>query len=616
MKNAVYSWWQRTDKPNYLDYILLFTLLALSYATFMYGDIKVTFEHSMNFLDAVFAGKPQDFYQIAIDNSTFGHPAVYDIPLYALFAIWNLPIYLIHQITGFSFLTSTSALLWVKSAMVLATLIGAWLVAKIGREIGLSKSRQKWLVVIFLSSLTVVMPVFVVVQYDIFLVVAMLAGILAYIKGNTKQFIWWFILANTLKLFALFVFIPLLLLKEKRLSRIIGYSFLGITGIIASRLLYFGDSAYKASTGGFTEAMLSRLTATGFQWQYPGYIIPLFVVAMVGIIIFAYVKELNTKKEIQSFAIYTPFAIFLVFCAIVPLNPYWIILLAPFATLIAFTNPKYLKANLLLETAFGFSLLLIYLISGFQMFNNGVFTSLLFSRFVDPANPQRFQSPRDVLAAVGIADQVTFLIGFMIAVAIASLILNFPRKENIELLPNIENIERGVIWIRLGAVSAFLSLLFAFYLIPATPVVYSALSAELGTSEKNLLADNANFTEEITFKQGIKVKTMNIAVAAENFAWLDSSLLHVTLTNKESAETLINYTFPLNAVGTDPVEVPGGGIELQADQTYLLSIWGSNGEETPLLVKVNSEVDNFPTFDNGEKIAGDLAFSIAGDVTD
>ena len=36
---------------------------------------------------------PQDFYQIAIENSTFGHPAVYDVPIYAIFALWNLPTY-------------------------------------------------------------------------------------------------------------------------------------------------------------------------------------------------------------------------------------------------------------------------------------------------------------------------------------------------------------------------------------------------------------------------------------------------------------------------------------------------------------------------------------------
>lgn len=606
---------EKTEKPNAVDYIILAAILGVTFFTFLYGDIRVTFEHSINFLDAVFSGRAQDFYQIAIDNSTFGHPAVYDIPMYAIFGIWNLPIYVIYQITGFNFLASTLAFLWVKTAMVIATIVAAWLIAKIGKEIGVSRDRQKWLSFLFLSSVLVVMPVFVVVQYDIFMVVAMLSGILAYIKGNTKQFIWWFILANTLKLFALFVFIPLLLLKEKRLSRIIGYSFLGVTGIAASRLMYLGDSAYKASTAGFTEGMLERLTTTGFRWEFEDILAPLFVVFMVGIVILAYIKKINSNKELQAFAIYLPFAIFIAFFAIVPLHPYWVIILAPFGVLVMFTTPYQLRVNLLLETLFGFSILLLYLMVGFQMFNNRVFEALVFSKVVAPASPQRFQNPGEVLNNLGLSDHSMYLIGAMFATAVALLVLNYPRKSEIELLPNNEKIDRSAIWFRLASTIAYVSVLFAFYLIPATPVVYSALSAELGTSEKNLLADDANFTEEITFKQGIKVKTMNIAVAAENFAWLDSSLLHVTLTNKESAETLINYTFPLNAVGTDLVEVPGGGIELQADQTYLLSIWGSNGEGTPLLVKVNSEVDNFPTFDNGTKVAGDLAFNISGEIT-
>ena len=80
---------------------------------------RATFEHSFNFLDSVLQGRIGDFYRIAIEHTSTGHPAVYDIPLYLLFGLWNLPTYIIYRITGFQYLLSTPAQLWLKTMMVL-----------------------------------------------------------------------------------------------------------------------------------------------------------------------------------------------------------------------------------------------------------------------------------------------------------------------------------------------------------------------------------------------------------------------------------------------------------------------------------------------------------------
>ena len=96
---------------------------------------------------------------------------------------------------------------------------------KIARTMGMDADRAKWVAFYFLSAMSVVLPVFVIVQYDIVLVAVMLLGLHAYMKGNQRGFLLWFMLANTLKLFAVFVFIPLVLLKEKRLRRVAGQAF-------------------------------------------------------------------------------------------------------------------------------------------------------------------------------------------------------------------------------------------------------------------------------------------------------------------------------------------------------------------------------------------------------
>ena len=81
------SWWSSTERPGLVDWALLGVILLGAYAFFLYGDVRATFEHSFNFLDSVFQGRVGDFYQIAIEHTSTGHPAVYDIPLYLLFGL-------------------------------------------------------------------------------------------------------------------------------------------------------------------------------------------------------------------------------------------------------------------------------------------------------------------------------------------------------------------------------------------------------------------------------------------------------------------------------------------------------------------------------------------------
>ena len=136
------SWWSSTERPGLVDWALLGIILLGAYAFFLYGDVRATFEHSFNFLDSVLQGRIGDFYRIAIEHTSTGHPAVYDIPLYLLFGLWNLPTYIIYRITGFQYLLSTPAQLWLKTMMVLAALLAAKVLVDIARDLGVSRQRS------------------------------------------------------------------------------------------------------------------------------------------------------------------------------------------------------------------------------------------------------------------------------------------------------------------------------------------------------------------------------------------------------------------------------------------------------------------------------------------
>ncbi|MET0859876.1 MAG: hypothetical protein ABW091_02485 [Microbacterium sp.] len=608
-------WFKGVDKPNGADWALLIAILLLASVTFLYGDVKATFEHSFNFLDSVFAGRPQDFYQIAIENSTFGHPAVYDVPIYAVFGLWNLPTYLLYRFNDFNYLESTPAQLWLKLMLVLFALVATWLVMKIAREIGVSAARAKWVGFYFLSSMSLFVPVFVIVQYDIISITFMLAGLLAYMRGNTRAFLLWFLAANTFKLFALFIFIPLVLLREKRIPRALAQIVLGVLGLLLCRLLYRGDLAFAASTGGFTDLMLDRLRTSGFAWQ-GSMNVPLFVVFIVGLAIFAYAKRTTTTRELHAFAIYLSLAAFLVFCAIVPLNPYWINLVAPFSILIIFANPRHLTLNTLLEVSISTSLFVIYMLVGFSMYNAGIFKDLLFGQFIPPASPQRFQAPGEILRGFGLAgNNVLFLVGFMVACTLAVLIINYPRPSFVEGMPNTQTIKRSVVWVRLAAMVGFMALLFGMYLIPARPTAYSSVSSTPVLTDVDVLSPEAVVEEEIEFDQTLSVNEIQIGLDASAVTWINSAIINVNVTDSDG-ESLFAGSTAANAVGVGLASFRTGDLTLEAGETYTVSVTGAQSEGEPAYVQLNPDADRFETTENGKPVDGDLVMVLKGTATD
>jgi hypothetical protein len=495
--------------------------------------------------------------------------------------------------------------------LVLFTLVAARLVMAIAKTLGMSVARTKWVAFYFLSSMALFVPVFVIVQYDIISVTLMLAGILAYMNGKTRSFLLWFLAANTLKLFGLFIFIPLVLLREKRLPRALGQIVVGVLGLVLCRLLYRGDLAFEVSTGGFTDLMLDRLRTAGFTWQ-SSIPVPLFIVFIVGLAIFAYAKRTSSVRELQAFALYLSLAAFLVFCAIVPLNPYWITLVAPFSVLIIFANPRHLTLNSLLEVAIGSSLLLIYMLVGFSMYNSGIFRDLLFGQFIPPAAAQRFATPGDILKALGLGgNNVIFLVGFMIACTLAVLILNYPRASFIAGMPNAEPIKRTVVWVRLAAMAAFCALLFGMYLIPAKPTAFSSVSGAPTATEVDILAPDSSVEEELEFDRSLKVDSVQIGLDASAVTWINSAVVKVSITDDSGDEVFAGET-AANAIGVGLASFPADGLVLEEGETYTLRLTGAQSEGEPVYVQLNPDVDRFVTTADGDVVDGDIVMVLQG----
>lgn len=614
--SALGRWWTTTSQPSLVDWLLLAVVLLVAGLTFVYGDVMVTFEHSFNFLDALFSGRLRDFYQIAIDHGSYGHPAVYDVPLYFVFGMWNLPTYVIYKISGFDYLHSVPAELWLKALIVVSALLAARVLADIAHELGVGRERGKWVMFFFLSSMTVFIPVFVIVQYDIILVLVMLLGLRAYVKDDLRSFLLWFMLGNTLKLFAMFVFIPLLLLREKRLRHVFWQLAVGLLGLVACRLLFHGNVAYKASTGGFTDSMLSRLVATGIPWQNAQamsvvHTIPFFVVFMVGLAVFAYARNPLDFRDRGATGIYVCLAAYLAFISLVPLNPYWMVLVSPFAVLVIFLNPRYFLLNTVLETAIGSSLFFIYVLVGFQIYNSDIFSRLLLPRLVVGPETPRYANGYEVLRAAGLDRGLSFVIGFMIACTIAVLVLNYPSRSFAMGMPNRERISRALVWSRLLPLVLFLAMLFALYAVPAKPVAYSTTTDSPSLGSVDILQDGALVKETLRLSRTTNVYSIGVGIDASRVQWIDSAVVRISITSS-SGGVLFTGEQPANGIGAGLAVFDTPGLVLEGGAQYDVVVSSAQGELDPAWVQLNQMVDVNTTTENGVVVPGDLVLQIWG----
>lgn len=198
--------------PGRVRWAALTVLLAVCLVCYNYTDLPLIVRHSISFWDALRTGRLNQFYQLAtalpIGQATGQTGEVpYDIWVYVLLAVWNLPVYLWELATGLTFETNLIAMVWVRLAGMLPFVGANWAILGIARQLGRPKEQGLW----------------------------------AWLKKDERGFIGWFALAVTFKMFALMVFLPLLLLEEKRLWRIAGASAGACSLSLLSKLLFLRD---------------------------------------------------------------------------------------------------------------------------------------------------------------------------------------------------------------------------------------------------------------------------------------------------------------------------------------------------------------------------------------
>ena len=114
--------------------------------SYCYGDIIITAGHGIGVWESLFNGSITNYYY------DMKGTAIYSFPLYIVFALWDLLLYIIKCFCRVELLDSRVLLAYAKSILI-PFLIGlAFIIYKIYKNIEIYNLKFKWCVFYFLSS--------------------------------------------------------------------------------------------------------------------------------------------------------------------------------------------------------------------------------------------------------------------------------------------------------------------------------------------------------------------------------------------------------------------------------------------------------------------------------
>lgn len=459
---------QVNDAPiGKLDWALFLIMAVFMYFTLFYEDIIIIYKHSLTFLDSVFHLEPGNFYANTLANAYNGVGAVYYWTVYFVIGVWNLPIWILKQLFGIN-VFSVKCMLWCKLEIVFFLILSMWILGKILEDLGFCKKNIQLARFLFVSALMTVIPTLATSQVDIITVFLMLCGIREYMKtdGITWKFVLIFSFAASLKIFALFVFIPLVFLKEKRILPALLNLLAGLLFIVLSLAPYGWRSDYHESSDFLTDIMSRRLFSTFIPGGNSG--IPIFTAILVAISIWAYAKKIDRKEDYCYYANWIALAVFADFFICVFAHPYWIVLIVPYLIIAYMQNYNRRKINLILELCINATITFYYIGSfGVNITEDSVRYLVLGRLGFEPNGG--IETAGQWIAERGLDLAVVF--GIFATCLVAFLILNFPKympqtMEEEQSARQDNRFDHGLVYLRLALILLFiLASIYVAYVI-------------------------------------------------------------------------------------------------------------------------------------------------------
>jgi len=346
--------------PSLVLWVIAFVLFIVVFVSFCYGDTISIIRFEIGFAETIIKGEFKDLYRAAYDTALYAqenhlrgpHFPTYALPLNLILGIWGIPLYLYRNFCGIheDITQSFGQILYGKSILLLALIITVILVYKICCALGSKKHEAKWGAYLYFTSSIVTCSTGIIGQSDVIGMILILAGFLAYIRGQYKKFLIYFIIAMPFKMYAFFLMFPLMLLQEKNIVRIIrNLVFIAVPMLLFDLSQISNPVALRTKTF-FNLTIFKRLSA---------HMLPLFhgqasvFVVLLGILcVYCYLHDKRSEEE-KNFALFISIASGVILFTSFNTYPYWMIYLAPYLAVACVCCAD--KANIILFETSGFA---------------------------------------------------------------------------------------------------------------------------------------------------------------------------------------------------------------------------------------------------------------------
>ncbi|MCD8091227.1 MAG: hypothetical protein LUD81_11525 [Clostridiales bacterium] len=532
--------------------------------------------------------------------------------------IWNLPTVVIHFISGFDYMNSVLALLWCKLLIVLANIGIIVVINKILKLFDDERDLFKSAALLFAVNTCVIIPSMVAVQYDNLSLLCVLAGLYFYIKNDNKKFTLFFAAAVPLKSFAVFVYIPLLLMKEKNIARIILKTAVVFVIQLVFALPFIGDTYYKIAVGRQNRDAVSLIL--GAATNIAGYNINLFAFMFIAICVFCYADKSSDEKDRAYKSIYVSFASFVSLICFMSIRSYWVILVVPFAVMTACLNKRHFTENVLVLIISTASYTLHGLMNHWIYSIDRLVSFLaLKSRNID-SSALRYGSIKGFFEYYGLTKYSHFLYSIFFAGMFILLILNIPKFVNIKKPEEsgcsiVSKYGPLLCFLQNCITAAVIFILLYANLANAGHYVYDTTAGESlyvesrlenkGTALQSFMCESDDIIESITFKADNKIENRQ-----------NRSALKFEISDNKTGKILARETVGVNMISSqNDFTIKFNKAKIEKGHIYTVKfqgIGGTNEAMTDIFLARTEELiyGDFPAYIDGEPKDYNLSLKI------
>lgn len=559
-----------------LEWFCLGAILVFAYITFLYTDLTDTYENSILFLKTIYNGDFTQFYSYTVENSRTLWAANYDFMIYFVYGIWNLPVLLFSSMIGIDYLYWAPGLFWCKTLGILLCIGTAWVIYKILSYVKVSKQMALFGSFLFLSSSALFLIVFIIAQADSFALFLLVCGFYYYIKGQQGRFLLCFTIAMPCKMFAIFLFIPLILLKEKRICFVLGNIALVFSASLISKLIFWGDPAYHFALGSQSRDAMIQIIDSQIFW---GQNVVLFIFCYMGICVFCYLYEgYQQDREKYQIPIFCAAAVWVCFVCFVNFNSYWGIYLIPFLIIGIVSRGRFLKACCLLEMVFSVGYLGVVVCYCSPLNDKHLIRRLFLNKIctIPDYNITRYGSLNYMVNDLGLDLLAPVFSTFMVGALIILLVLVCPFLfENVSCFVMPESL---VLFARLGLMALITAIIMYAYMKVAPPAVYSTLDAPRAVCDTDLIVSENWIGQEVQLKESRRMEELQLFFENPDYIRNNFSSVIVEIVSLENARPIFSKRIGCSMIPSgERKDIKLNDLEMEAGKRYLIKITGVRG---------------------------------------